>query len=114
MANRRIICPDADETVLPFFDGERRERLQRLGKFEIHTGFPASAAVFSERLTGANAVFLGGTVAMADEALETAPDLEVISVCAVGAGSFVDLPAAAARGVTVCNSPDATVNTVAE
>ena len=114
MANRRIICPDADETVLPFFDGERRERLQRLGKFEIHTGFPASAAVFSERLTGANAVFLGGTVAMADEALETAPDLEVISVCAVGAGSFVDLPAAAARGVTVCNSPGATVNTVAE
>jgi len=114
MAERRIVYPDADESVLPFFAGERRRRLERLGRFEIHVGFPAAAAVFAERLAGAHAVFLGGTVAMADEALETAPDLEVISVCGVGAGSFVDLPAAAQRGVTVCNAPDATVNTVAE
>jgi D-3-phosphoglycerate dehydrogenase len=114
VVERRIVYPDADETVLPFFAGERRRRLERLGSFEIHTGFPGSADVFAERLAGAHAVFLGGTVAMADEALETAPDLEVISVCGVGAGSFVDLPGAARRGVTVCNSPDATVNTVAE
>jgi len=114
MPDRRIVFPDADETILPFFAGERRRRLERLGSFEIHTGFPTSAAQFAERLAGARAVFLGGTVAMADEALETAPDLEVISVCGVGAGSFVDLPGAAARGVTVCNSPDATVITVAE
>jgi phosphoglycerate dehydrogenase-like enzyme len=114
MAGRRIIYPDADESVLPLFAGERRRRLERLGSFEIHTGFPTSTEVFAARLTGADAVFLGGTVAMADAALETAPKLEVISVCAVGAGGFVDLPAAAARGVTVCNSPGATVNTVAE
>jgi D-3-phosphoglycerate dehydrogenase len=114
MAERRIVCPDADETMLPFFAGERRRRVERLGSFEILTGIPDSAEVFAERLVGAHAVFLSGTVAMADVALETAPDLEVISVCAVGAGSFVDLAAAAARGITVCNSPDATVNTVAE
>lgn len=114
MAERRIVYPDADETVLPFFEGERRERIERLGSFEIHTGLPASAADFAERVAGAHAIFLGGTVAMADEALDAALELEVISVCGVGAGSFVDLPAAAARGVTVCNSPDATVNTVAE
>jgi phosphoglycerate dehydrogenase-like enzyme len=114
MVSRRIVYPDADETVLPYFAGERRRRLERLGDFQIYTGFPASAEVFAERLAGANAVFLGGTVAMADAALETAPALEVISVCAVGAGGFVDLAGAAARGVTVCNAPDATVNTVAE
>ncbi len=114
MAERRIVYPDADETALPFFEGVRRERIERLGTFEIYIGLPASAADFAERVAGAQAIFLGGTVAMADEALETAPELEVISVCGVGAGSFVDLPAAAARGVTVCNSPDATVNTVAE
>ena len=114
MAERLIVYPDAEETVAPFFDGERRRRLEALGRFEIHTGFPDSAEVFAERLAGAQAVFLGGTVAIADAALTTAPDLEVISVCGVGAGFFVDLPGAAARGVTVCNSPDATVNTVAE
>lgn len=114
MADRRIIYPDAEDSLLPLFAGERRRRLERLGRFEIHTGFPNSAEVFAERLAGADAVFLGGTVALAAEALETAPKLEVISVCAVGAGGFVDLQAAAARGVTVCNAPGATVNTVAE
>ena len=113
MADRRIVYPDADETMLRFFAGERRRRVERLGSFEILTGIPASAEAFAERLAGAHAVILHGTVAIADEALETAPELEVISVCGVGAGSFVDFPAAAARGVTVCNSPDATVNTVA-
>jgi D-3-phosphoglycerate dehydrogenase len=114
MADRRIIYPDADEAMLPFFAGERQRRVERLGSFEILTGFPSSAEVLAERLAGAHAVLLHGSVAIADEDLETAPDLEVISFCGVGAGSFVDLPAAAARGVTVCNSPDATVNTVAE
>ena len=114
MAERLIVYPDADETVLPFFEGARRERIERLGTFEIHTGLPASAADFAERVAGADAIFLGGTVAMADEALDAAPELAVISVCGVGAGSFVDLAGAAARGITVCNSPDATVNTVAE
>jgi D-3-phosphoglycerate dehydrogenase len=114
MAERRIVYPDAEAAVLPLLDGARRRRLERLGRFEVHTGFPTSSEVFAERLAGADAVFLGGTVAMADEALDAAPDLEVISVCGVGAGSFVDLAGAARRGVTVCNSPDATVNTVAE
>ncbi len=114
MAERRIIYPDAEDSLLPLFAGERRRRLERLGRFEIHTGFPTSTEEFAARLTGADAVFLGGTVAMADAALETAPALEVISVCAVGAGGFVDLAAAAQRGVTVCNAPGATVNTVAE
>ncbi len=114
MATRRIVYPDAEETMRPFFAGERRERVERLGSFEILTDIPASAEAFAERLAGAHAVILHGTVAIPDEALEAAPELEVISVCAVGAGSFVDFPAAAARGITVCNSPDATVNTVAE
>lgn len=114
MAERRIVYPDAEAAVLPLLDGARRRRLERLGRLEVHTGFPDSSEVFAERLAGADAVFLGGTVAMADAALDAAPDLEVISVCGVGAGSFVDLPGAARRGVTVCNSPDATVNTVAE
>ncbi len=114
MADRRIVYPDADETMRPFFVGERRQRVEKLGSFEILTGIPASAEVFAERLAGAHAVLLHGTVGIADAVLEAAPELEVISVCGVGAGSFVDLPAAAARGITVCNSPDATVNTVAE
>ncbi len=114
MADRRIVYPDADETMRPFFAGERRRRVEKLGSFEILTGIPASAEAFAERLAGAHAAILHGTVAIADEALEKLPELEVISVCGVGAGSFVDLPAAAARGITVCNSPDATVNTVAE
>jgi len=114
MADRRIVYPDADETMLPFFAGERRRRVEALGSFEILTGIPASVEAFAKRLAGAHAVILHGTVPIADEALETAPELEVISVCAVGAFSFVDFPAAAARGITVCNSPDATVNTVAE
>jgi len=114
MADRRIVYADADATMLPYFAGERRRRVESLGRFEILTGIPASGQVFAERLAGAQAALLHGTLAIGDEVLEASPDLEVISVCAVGAGSFVDLPAAAARGITVCNSPDATVNTVAE
>lgn len=114
MVERRIIYPDADETMLPFFADPRRRRVERLGSFEIHTGIPASDEVFAERLAGAHAVILHGTVAIPEIALEAAPDLEVISFCGVGVGSFVDLPRAAGRGITVCNSPDATVNTVAE
>ena len=42
------------------------------------------------------------------------PTLEVLSFTGIGAGNFIDLPAAAAQGITVCNCPGYSDNTVAE
>ena len=42
------------------------------------------------------------------------PTLEILSFTGIGASNFIDLPAAAAQGITVCNCPGYADNTVAE
>ncbi len=114
MGLRRIVYPDAAESVLDIFAGDRRARLEALGLFEIRPGYPEGAEDYLARIGDAEAVLLGGTSPVPLAALERMLKLEIISFCGVGAGTFVDLEGAARLGITVCNVPDATVDTVAE
>ncbi len=108
---RKIIYPDADEDD-DLVAGKRLDLLRKLGNFEIHHGPPKDHTEFAKRVQSANALLLGWSLPV--EVMRTMNDLEVISFSGVGAANFIDLPEARARGITVCNCPGYSSNTVAE
>ena len=112
MGGPRIVYPDANEPIADLLTGARRARIEAAGRLTVHLGAPESDAVFLERIGDADALMLGW--GLPAEVMEAAPRLELVAFVGIGAGNFVDLERAAARGITVCNAPGYADNTVAE
>jgi D-3-phosphoglycerate dehydrogenase len=102
---RRIVYPDAEDSLAELFTGGRLARLEALGEFAVHYGRPADQADFLARMAEAHAVLLGWGLPV--EALRAAQNLEIISFIGMGVANFVDLDEAAHLGITVTNTPSA-------
>ena len=82
------------------FEAELRERLTAVG--DLHSLDDTSPERILEQLAPANAVI--GWLTVDQAFLDAAPELRVVSVPAVGYDR-IDVAAATARGVAVCNTP---------
>jgi glycerate dehydrogenase len=85
-------------------------QLAALGELEVHTRTGPSEVV--ARLAGAP-IALTNKVVLGPAELEALPELRLISVLATGV-NVVDLAAAHAAGITVCNVPDYSTPSVAQ
>ena len=107
-----IVVPDDNPPALagtPAF-----ARMQRLGEVRLYDSDAAEPAVLVERLKDADAaVNIRGRTRFTAEVLAQCPKLKLISIWGTGTDN-VDLKAAAARGVTVTNTPGANAVAVAE
>jgi D-3-phosphoglycerate dehydrogenase len=102
---RRIVYPDAEESMAVLFTGDRLARLETLGEFAVHCGHTADPVDFLARMGEAHAVLLGWGLPV--EALRAARHLEIVSFVGMGVANFVDLDEAARLGITVTNTPSA-------
>ncbi len=109
---KSIVYPDAGQDIEEVLTGRRRKSLERLGDLKIFYDTPPDHQDFLERVRGAHALLVGWALPV--EVMTQTPTLEVLSFTGIGAGNFIDLPAAAAQGITVCNCPGYADNTVAE
>jgi len=109
---KNIVYPDADEGDDKLLLGHRRDSLEKFGEFEIFCGPPKDNDEFLERTQNANALMIGWSLPV--EVMREIKQLEVISFTGIGAGTYIDLPAASKLGITVCNCPGYADNTVAE
>ena len=108
----RIVIPDDFPPV--FAPSPHLRRLETLGEVICYTTRAASPAELLDRLAGAAAVINVRAFTRFDaELLARLPDLRLISISGTGTDN-VDLAAATARGVVVCNTPDANSDSVAE
>jgi D-3-phosphoglycerate dehydrogenase len=107
-----IVFADADPPMVPLMVGERLARAEALGAFRVYQGLAADAADYEARISDATAIMIGWDLPI--EVMVKAPRLEVISYLGTGAANMIDLPEAAARGITVCNTPGYGDNAVAE
>lgn len=107
-----IVFADADPPMMPLMVGERLARLEALGATSVYEGLAASAADYEARISNATAIIIGWDLPV--DVMRKAPRLEVISYLGTGAANMIDLPEAAARGITVCNTPGYGNNAVAE
>jgi len=107
-----IVFADADPPQVPLMVGARLARVEALGAFSIYEGFAANAADYEARIATATAIMIGWELPV--EVMRKAPRLEVISFLGTGAANNIDLPEAAARGITVSNTPGYGDNAVAE
>ena len=107
-----IVFADADPPMMPLMVGERLERCEALGGFTVYEGLAADAADYETRISDATAIMIGWDLPV--DVMRQAPRLEVISYLGTGAANMIDLPEAAARGITVCNTPGYGNNAVAE
>jgi D-3-phosphoglycerate dehydrogenase len=110
-SQRRIVYPDAEDTVSGLFTGARLARLEALGDFRIAYGRPTEPEDLLARMGDAHAVLLGWGLPV--EALRGAANLEVVSFIGMGVGNFVDLGEASRLGITVCRT-DSAAEAVAE
>jgi D-3-phosphoglycerate dehydrogenase len=112
MNDLSIVYPDANQHTLDLMTGERLERVREVGQFTAHIGRPENHRQFTARIGDASALMLGWGLPV--EVMNAAPNLELVAFVGIGAGNFVDVDAALARGITVCNTPGYADNTVAE
>jgi len=112
MGSARIVYPDANQHIVELMTGARLERLQVAGQFTAHVGQPENDGHFIERIGDASALMLGWGLPV--DVMKAAPNLELIAFVGIGAGNFVDMDTAVARGITVCNTPGYADDTVAE
>ncbi len=90
------------------------ERLQRVGEVQVYDSDATDPMVLRERLRDAEvAVNIRGRTRFTAEVLAGCPKLRLISIWGTGTDN-VDLMAAAARGITVTNTPGANAIAVAE
>ncbi len=107
-----IVFADADPPMVPLMAGTRLARVEALGAFAVYQGLAADAADYEARIANATAIMIGWDLPV--EVMRKAPRLEVISYLGTGAANMIDLPEAAARNITVCNTPGYGDNAVAE
>jgi D-3-phosphoglycerate dehydrogenase len=107
-----IVVPDDNPPVLA--GTQALERLRSLGDVRLHDSDATDPKVLVGRLQDADIALniMGGTRFTAD-ILAACPKLRLISIRGTGTDN-VDLQAAAARGITVTNTPGANAIAVAE
>jgi D-3-phosphoglycerate dehydrogenase / 2-oxoglutarate reductase len=107
-----IVVPDDNPPALagtPALD-----RLRRLGDVQVHASDATEPEVLADRLRKADvAVNIRGRTRFTEDVLRDCPKLRLISIWGTGTDN-VDLNAAAARGITVTNTPGANAVAVAE
>ena len=90
------------------------ERLRKIDEVRLYDSDATDPAVLTERLKEADiAVNIRGRTRFTAEVLQACPQLKLISIWGTGTDN-VDLKAAAARGITVTNTPGANALAVAE
>ena len=107
-----IVYPDADDETVQIFSSDLSARLNKLGRFKIFEGIPASDEDFLSRVGEAEAVILGW--AMPSEVMLALKNLKLIVFTGIGVANFVDLNVAKNQGISVCNTPGYANQTVAE
>jgi phosphoglycerate dehydrogenase-like enzyme len=108
----RFVCPDGEPQYRDGIQEAMRVLVAAGHDVAIHAdGPPGDAATWNARLANADGVFL--LLRLPSELLAS-PHLRVVSFAGTGVARFVDLGAAADRGVTVCNVPSYGANAVAE
>ncbi len=108
----RIVYPDAGEHFDEELSEASRRKLDALGGLVVHYGRPESDEAYLRRIGDARAILLGWDLPAG--VMLAAPALELVVFTGIGAARFVDLPRAAAKGITVCNCPGYSDHTVAE
>ena len=108
----KIVYPDAGENLEAELSEASRQQLDALGGLKVHYGRPESHEAYLRRIGDAQAILLGWDLPA--EVMQAAPALELVVFTGIGAAKFVDLPRAAENGITVCNCPGYSDNTVAE
>jgi len=107
-----ILVPDDNPPALagtPALD-----RLQRIDEVRVYDSDATDPAVLADRLKDADvAVNIRGRTRFTDQVMNACPKLKLISIWGTGTDN-VDLKAAAARGITVTNTPGANALAVAE
>jgi len=107
-----IVVPDDNPPALagtPALD-----RLQRIDEVRVYDSDATDPAVLADRLKDADvAVNIRGRTRFTDQVMNACPKLKLISIWGTGTDN-VDLKAAAARGITVTNTPGANALAVAE
>jgi D-3-phosphoglycerate dehydrogenase len=107
-----IVVPDDNPPVLA--GTPALERLRTIGEVRLYDSDATDPTILIDRLREADvALNIRGRTLFTAEALEACPKLKLISIWGTGTDN-VDLPAAAARGVTVTNTPGANAIAVAE
>ena len=108
----KVVYPDAEETTAAEITAASWRKLEALGGMPIHPGRPENDGEYLRRIGDAEGLLLGWDLPA--EVMLAAPALKVVVFTGIGAGKFVDLDAAARNGITVCNCPGYSDNTVAE
>ncbi len=107
-----IVVPDDNPPVLS--GTPALEQLRKVGQVRLYDSDATDPAVLIERLKeAAVALNIRGRTRFTAEVLDACPKLKLISIWGTGTDN-VDLKAAAARGVTVTNTPGANAVAVAE
>jgi phosphoglycerate dehydrogenase-like enzyme len=108
----KIVYPDASPDARAALGPERLRRLQAIGETVVHVGRPADPGELLRRVRDATTVLLGWD--LPPEVMREARRLELVAFLGIGVGTYVDLDAARAQGITVTNTPGYADNTVAE
>ena len=111
-SKRVIVYPDADPDENTVLTEVGVDRLAAYGALRVHDGVPQSNEEYTSRIKAANALIVGWSLPA--EVMANAPHLELITFTGTGASDYIDLRAARAQGITVCNSPGYADTTVAE
>ena len=107
-----IVVPDDNPPALA--GTPALEQLRKIDEVRVYDSDATDPAVLIERLKEAGvAVNIRGRTRFTDQVLQACPKLKLISIWGTGTDN-VDLKAAAARGVTVTNTPGANALAVAE
>ena len=107
-----IVVPDDNPPVLA--GTPALERLRRIGEVRVYDSDATDPAVLTERLRDAEVgLNIRGRTRFTAEVLQACPKLRLISIWGTGTDN-VDVKAAAARGISVTNTPGANAVAVAE
>ncbi len=109
---RVIVYPDADPDENSVLTEVGVDRLAAHGALRVHDGVPQSNQEYLSRITDAAALIVGWSLPA--EVMANAPHLELVTFTGTGASDYIDLRAARAQGITVCNCPGYADTTVAE
>ncbi len=108
----KTVVPDDHPAI--FLGSKAETMLRGLGDVAIFNTRPRTNDELVQRIRGAEAVIsIRGAVAYPREVIKACAELRILSIWGTGT-DHVDLPAARARGVTVCNTPAVSAVSVAE
>ena len=108
----KIVVPGDDPVQIQ--GSPELDKLEPYGDVTIYKDRPASSEEKVKRAEGAQVIMnTRGAVKWGEEEFRHLPDLKIISLCSIGT-DMIDLKAARARGIDVCNLPGRTAPVVAE